>query len=102
MQLNKQRLQLWLDEKVAAYNNGSSQDIEMIKILCRHRSIIPIPNGASKFYVNGMKSWYTTDTIDGMPHHPVSWFFEPDPFEKRIEALEKAVEEIKALINNKK
>ena len=35
MQLNKQRLQLWLDEKVAAYNNGSSQDIEMIKILCR-------------------------------------------------------------------
>ncbi len=30
MQLNKQRLQLWLDGKVAAYNNGSSQDIEMI------------------------------------------------------------------------
>lgn len=78
MQINKQRLQLWLDEKVAAYNNGSSQDIEMIKILCRHRSIIPIPNGASKFYANGMKSWYTTDTIDGMPYKPVSWFFEND------------------------
>jgi hypothetical protein len=40
-----------------------------------------------------------------MAHNSVSWFFEQDesdPIEQRLEALEKAVEEIRILINNKK
>lgn len=78
MQINKQRLQMWLDRKVAAYNDGSSQNIKMIRELCGYRSIIPIPNGESKFYVNGMMSWYTTNTINNIPHKPISWFFEAE------------------------
>lgn len=78
MQINKQRLQLWLNEKVAAYNNGSSQDIEMIKELCKRSNPKSIPSGSAKFYTNDEIGWYPLDTIDGMPHKPVSWFFEAD------------------------
>ncbi len=105
MQLNKQRLQLWLDGKVAAYNNGSAQDIEMIQELCKYSKDELIPGGASKFYAHNKITWYPIDAIDGLPHHPVSWFFEPEEpnaIEQRLEAIEKAVEEIRALINNKK
>lgn len=105
MQINKQRLQLWLDEKVAAYNNGSSQDIEMIKELCKYSKSKSTPSGSAKFYAHDkLIWWYTLDTIDGRPHQPVSWFFEAEEAEKglhidqRIEALEKAVEEIRALL----
>ena len=80
MQLNKQRLQLWLDGKVAAYNNGSSQDIAMIKELCKYSKNRPVysPSGSAKFYAHNKITWYPFDTNDGMPHHPVSWLFEPE------------------------
>jgi hypothetical protein len=63
--------------------------------------------GAAKFYTNDEVGWYAvrSNVCDGMSHHPVSWFFEQDesdPIEQRLEALEKAVEEIRILINNKK
>lgn len=105
MQLNKQRLQLWLSGKVAAYNNGSSQDIAMIKELCRHTLWANPPAGDARFYMRLEQTWVSAVTVDefgGVPHHPVSWFFEADPIDQRLEALEKAVEEIRALINNKK
>jgi hypothetical protein len=47
MQLNKQRLQLWLSGKVAAYNNGSSQDIEMIRELCKYSKRLSFPSGSA-------------------------------------------------------
>ena len=102
MQLNKQRLQLWLDGKVAAYNNGSSQDIEMIRELCKYSKRCSIPSGSAKYYACGSGGWYDGCAIIGVEYYHVSWFFEADPFEKRIEALEKAVDEIRVLINNKK
>ena len=105
MQLNKQRLQLWLSGKVAAYNNGSSQDIEMIRWLCRRTGEMVIPQGGQSFYLCRGGKWFGYYGCEKIPHHPVSWFFEPDEpntIEQRLEALEKAVEEIRALINNKK
>jgi hypothetical protein len=105
MQLNKQRLQLWLSGKVAAYNNGSSQDIEMIRELCKYSKRLSFPSGSAKFYTNDEVGWMPLDNVEKMAHHSVSWFFEQDesdPIEQRLEALEKAVEEIRILINNKK
>jgi hypothetical protein len=105
MQLNKQRLQLWLSGKVAAYNNGSSQDIEMIKDLCEQTNEGLFPIGGGQYYTCIGGSWVGSYVCEKIPHHPVSWFFEAeesDPIEQRLEALEKAVEEIRILINNKK
>ncbi len=105
MQLNKQRLQLWLDGKVAAYNNGSSQDIAMIKELCRQTNEGLLPIGGGLYYTCLGGRWVGGYACEKVPHQPVSWFFEPDesdPIEQRLEAVEKAVEEIRALINNKK
>ena len=81
MQLNKQRLQLWLSGKVAAYNNGSSQDIAMIKELCRHTLWDNPPAGDARFYMRLEQTWVSAVTVDefgGVPHHPVSWFFEQE------------------------
>lgn len=102
MQLNKQRLQLWLSGKVAAYNNGSAQDIEMIQRLCEQSEDTSPPKGGANYYlcINGM--WDPFIVCEKIPHHPVSWFFEQDTIEQRLEALEKAVEELRGLMNNKK
>ena len=78
MQLNKQRLQLWLDGKVAAYNNDSSQDIEMIKRLCEQTGEGVNPGGDANFYLCINGRWKPSMIEEGIPHHPVSWFFEPE------------------------
>lgn len=79
MQINKQRLQLWLDEKVDAYNDGTTESIALIKELCKYSKNESIPSGAAKFYASDMASWYSYDgPEEGMPRQPVSWFFEPD------------------------
>lgn len=105
MQLNKQRLQLWLDGKVAAYNNGSAQDIEMIQRLCEQSEDTSPPKGGAIYYVCDDGFWVGLTICENIPHHPASWFFEqeePDTIEQRLEALEKAVNELRVLINNKK
>ena len=83
---------------MAAYNNGSAQDIEMIKDLCEQTNEGLFPIGGGRYYTCLGGSWVGSYVCENLTYHPVSWFFEPDPFEKRIEALEKAVEEIKALL----
>lgn len=105
MPINKQRLQLWIDEKVAAYNDGTPESIAMIKELCKNSKNESIPKCWVKFYANDKTGWYSYNgPEEGMPHQPVSWFFEPEEAEKvvtieqRIEALEKAVEEIRAFL----
>ena len=78
MQLNKQRLQLWLSGKVAAYNNGSSQDIAMIQRLCEHTNEGLLPIGGGLYYTCIGGRWVGSYACEKIPHHPVSWFFEPE------------------------
>ena len=79
MQINKQRLQLWLSGEIAAYNDGTPKSIAMIKELCRRLGCISTPTGANKFYASNGTGWYSYDgPEEGMPHQPVSWFFEAD------------------------
>ncbi len=78
MQLNKQRLQLWLDGKVAAYNNKSSKAIEMIQELCKYSKDRSTPTGDVNYYVCDDGFWVGFEVCEKIPHHPVSWFFEQE------------------------
>lgn len=106
MELNKQKLQLWLDERVAAYNDGTRESIEMIRELCKQTGESMGPGGGSNYYycVNGR--WFADVFCESIPIRKVSWFFEsteepetkiesvPDQWLQKVwakkEALEKA------------
>ena len=80
MQINKQRLNQWLSGEIAAYNDGTHESIAMIKELCRRSSSLSTPSGVADLYANDKKiGWYSYEGPEGgMPHQPVSWFFEPE------------------------
>ena len=106
MQINKQRLNQWLSGEIAAYNDGTPESIEMIKELCRRSSSLSTPSGVADLYANDKKiGWYSYEGPEGgMPHQPVSWFFEPgdEPanpsIEQRLESIEKTLDEIRAFL----
>lgn len=76
--INEQRLKLWLSGNVVAYNNGSTQDIEMVKELCKRTSDSNKPWGASPYYYCERGVWFAAPSCAPTPSHPVSWFFEPE------------------------